>query len=336
MYKGRAQKAKIDRRAFLKSIVTASAVATLGWASAAGHSLAHGSLENVPEGEVTAFVLGSGQDGGVPHAGCRCAHCEAALQNPGLRRRSPLLALLHHGEHKVFLLDAGPDLKEQLYDLPAEWRKGRNPVDGIFLTHAHIGHYLGLAHLGREALGTERLPVYCSERMAAFLKNNGPWSQLLELENIELFVLSPNQEVSLSRDLTVRPIPVPHRAEFTDTFAFFVRGPRKSLLYLPDIDRWEQLQPPIEELLQGLDIALLDGTFYSSEELPGRDMSKIPHPPIAETAQRLADIVVGGKTQILFIHLNHSNLVLDADGARLKEIEKKGFRVAHDGMQFAL
>jgi pyrroloquinoline quinone biosynthesis protein B len=286
--------------------------------------------------EVTAQVLGSGQDGGIPQVACRKAHCTAAAQDHSLRRRSPGLALLHHGEKIPFLLDVGPDFPEQLNDLPAEWVNVRNPVAGIFLTHAHIGHYTGLIHLGREVLGCDRVPVYCSAKMASFLRTNGPWSLLVKLKNIELVEIGPGQKITVADRLAVEPVLVPHRAEFTDTYAFIAHGPNRKLLYLPDIDRWEDLEPPIEEIITRVDIALLDGTFYSADELPGRDLSKIPHPFITRTMYRLSKQARTTDKQIIFIHLNHSNLVLDADGKRLADLRNRGFDIAYDGMSFDL
>jgi pyrroloquinoline quinone biosynthesis protein B len=315
----------------------------LGVAGSAG-ALATGALDTLaaenrvtgPTATVEAVLLGSAQDGSVPHAGCRKAHCEAARSDPRLRRRSPCLAVLDHEDNQAFLLDAGPDLPSQLDDLPPAMAHGKNPVSGIFLTHAHIGHYAGLIHLGREVMSTSQVPVYCSRQMAAFLGDNGPWSLLVELGNIALKPIAAGQPVRLSPRLSITPLGVPHRAEYTDTFAFVVSGPSRKLLYLPDIDRWESLEPAIERLVQEVDVSLIDGSFYSAEELPGRDMSKIPHPPISETTARLQKIADRGDRQLVFIHLNHSNLLLDADGKRLAELRARGYERGEEGMRFAL
>ncbi len=295
-----------------------------------------GEPQPAPADGVRGVILGTAQDGGVPHAGCRKAHCEAARSNPQLRRRSPCLALLDGKRKQSFVIDAGPDFPAQLYDLPATWARDRNPVDGIFLTHAHVGHYVGLMHLGRAVMNSSRVPVYCSQQMAAFLRTNGPWSLLVKLGNIELHPISPGTKIRLTPGLVLEPLSVPHRAEFTDTFAYLVTGPSRSLLFLPDIDRWQQLQPPIDQLIERVHIALLDGTFYSSAELPGRDMSKIPHPPVAETADLLQKIAARGDRKIIFIHLNHSNPLLDEDRRLLSELRGRGFDIAEEGMQFDL
>ena len=322
-----------DRRQFL-----AATGAAAGLSMFAGLDTGSTRAQDDKPPLVSAVVLGSAQDGGIPHAGCRCAHCQAARQDSSFRRRSPCLALLHHGERKVFLVDAGPDTAAQLDDLPADWKQpgARNPVDGVILSHAHIGHYTGLMYFGREVLGTSALPVYCSGSMGSFIRDNGPWSLLVDLGNIELRTIAPGSSYQLAADLSVEPFVVPHRAEFTDTLFFIIRGPQRRLLYLTDIDRWEGMDPPIEHLIERSDIALLDGTFHSPAELPGRDMSQIPHPPVVETAERLQGFVGKGGKRILFTHLNHSNLLLDADGVKLSELRNRGFDIACEGMSVAL
>lgn len=124
-----------------------------------------------------AIVLGIAQDGGVPHAGCRQKICVEARRDPGKRRLVASLGLLDPAADRRFLIDATPDFASQME------RLGGLP-DGILLTHAHIGHYLGLAQLGREVLGARQVPVYATPSMAKFLRENGPWKRLIALENI--------------------------------------------------------------------------------------------------------------------------------------------------------
>jgi pyrroloquinoline quinone biosynthesis protein B len=144
---------------------------------------------------VEAILLGTAQDGGVPQAGCYCAHCAPARSDLALRRWVACLGLVDRVARKSWLVDATPDLREQLHALH---RLAPDcPLTGIVLTHAHIGHYAGLIHLGREAWNTKGLPVYASSRMACFLRENAPWSQLVALGNVQLHVLQPACQVSL-------------------------------------------------------------------------------------------------------------------------------------------
>jgi len=254
---------------------------------------------------IEVIVLGTAQDGGIPQLGCDCSHCLAARMDESKRRLVASSAIADPDSKEYWLVDASPDIREQIHLLTST-HPGYH-LEGILLTHAHIGHYLGLAFLGREALNTHQLPVLCTQRMADFLRTNQPWKQLVDLDNIVLSVVEPDHPVRLGSTATATPIIVPHRDELSDTVAFSIAGPTKQLVYCPDIDRWEG---GILEAMEGADIALLDGTFYSADELPGGDISAIPHPCIVESM----DVFQGFKTKIQFIHLNHTNRLLSDEG----------------------
>jgi len=285
------------------------------------------------ESRVRAVVLGIAQDGGIPHIGCRQELCVAARRDPARRERVASLGLIDDAAGTRYLIDATPDLPTQIESL----NQGRNvverrrPIDGILLTHAHVGHYAGLMYLGREALGALGVPVHATPRMARFLRDNGPWSQLVALGNIELHEIKPGRELILSPGLRVTPVLVPHRDEWSDSVGFVVRGPTASLLYVPDIDKWEKWDRRIEDEVAQVDAALLDATFHSPAEIPGRSQTEVPHPLVGETAARLASL----SRRVFLIHLNHTNRLLFDPRARV-EIEAKGFRVARDGEVLAL
>ena len=285
------------------------------------------------EAPVRAVVLGIAQDGGVPHIGCTQEPCVLARRDPSRRQRVACLGLVDDRAGQRFLIDATPDIASQLESLN-EGRtvpeRGR-PVDGILLTHAHIGHYAGLMYLGREALGARGVPVLATPRMARFLRENGPWSQLVSLGNIELREIEPGVEVALTAALRVTAVRVPHRDEFSDTVGYVVRGPSSSLLYVPDIDQWERWDRRVEDEVERVDHALLDATFRSSDELPGRAASEVPHPLVTDSMRRLSTRAA----RVRFIHLNHTNRLL-FDRVALDEVEAAGFRVARDGDVMAL
>jgi pyrroloquinoline quinone biosynthesis protein B len=272
-------------------------------------------------------VLGTAQDGGLPQIGCREPRCEAARADPTLRRHVTSLLLTDPRSGKRWLFDAGPDIREQL---------GPALVDGIFLTHAHIGHYLGLAQLGREVLGARGVPVWAGTRMREFLARNGPWSLLVETHAIELREMPLAGEVELAPDLHVSALLVPHRDEFSETLAFVIRGPRRSLLYLPDIDKWERWELRLEDVLARIDVALVDGTFFADGELPGRSMAEIPHPFVVETLERLRGAPPEMRAKVVFTHLNHTNPACDAGSAARARIEAAGMRVAREGERIEL
>ena len=274
-----------------------------------------------------AIVLGMAQDGGVPHLGCEQKLCREARRDPAKRRRVASLGLVDHEAGKRFVIDATPDFPAQVDAL------GGLP-DAILLTHAHIGHYLGLAQLGREVLNTRRLPVYCTAAMARFLRSNAPWSRLVERENIEIREIAADGEQTLTERLRVTPVRVPHRDEDSDTVAYIVRGPDRSLLWLPDIDKWEKWNRDVAQVVSGVDRAYLDGTFFSPDEIPGRSLADIPHPLVPETVDRLRGAATPAG-RVFFVHLNHTNR-LYWDAEVLQRLRQSGFSVAAEGDRFKL
>jgi pyrroloquinoline quinone biosynthesis protein B len=227
-----------------------------------------------------------------------------------------------------FLIDATPDIASQIESLNAGRADvdRRRPVDGILLTHAHVGHYAGLMFLGREALGADAVPVYATPRMARFLRANAPWSELVTRRHIAITEISPGEEFALG-GLRVAAILVPHRDELSDTVGFRVRAGAGAILYIPDVDKWERWTRRLEDEVAAVDVALLDGTFYEAGELPGRNMAYVPHPLVTDTAERLPAAL---RNRVRFIHLNHTNRLLGDDGARAAAAAK-GIVVARDG-----
>jgi len=267
------------------------------------------------------LILGIAQDGGYPQAGCDRPDCLSAWRDPELRQRVASLAIVDPQSHQRWIIDATPDFPSQLASLDEASPRGTALLDGILLTHAHIGHYLGLAHLGREVLGAHSIKVYAMPRMREFLQHNGPWDQLVRLKNIELVPIEDGVPFALNERITVTPLRVPHRDEYSETVGFIVRGPSRAILWLPDIDKWEKWSTPLESALAQVDIAYIDGTFYNASELPGRDLSEIPHPLMTETLSRLANSPLRAKVR--FIHLNQSNPLLRE--------RRRGIVIAPDG-----
>ena len=279
-------------------------------------------------------LLGVGQDAGNPHPGCRKPCCGDAR-----RRCLPAaMAILDRGGNRFWLLDATPRLPEQLRRLNDIAAVDQNPpsLAGILLTHAHIGHYTGLMYCGREAMNTKNLPVYAMPRMRAFLQNNGPWSQLIHLENIRMHDLDEHATQHLAPELTVRSLRVPHRGEYSETVAFVVAGPRRSALYLPDIDAWDELSPPLAALLETVDAAWIDATFYDADELPAGRIGSVPHPPVVETLKLLAPLDAALRARVRLLHFNHTNPLLDPDSAAAATVRAAGVHLAREGERFTL
>jgi pyrroloquinoline quinone biosynthesis protein B len=275
-----------------------------------------------------AVVLGIAQDGGVPHAGCRQPLCVEARTDPAKRRRVASLGVVDPAAGRRFLVDATPDFADQIESL------GGRP-DGILLTHAHIGHYLGLAQLGREVLGARNVPVYCTPSMAKFLRENKPWSRLVALENIAIREVAPGSDIVLTDNLRATPIRVPHRDEDSDTVAWLIRGPARAILWLPDIDKWEKWDRSLPALLQDPAlVAFVDGTFDSADEIPGRSIAEIPHPLASETAALLAG-TSQARDRVYLIHLNHTNRLHWDENAKAA-LAERGIGVAKEGQRISL
>lgn len=255
-------------------------------------------------------VLGIAQDGGIPHLGCLQWLCQSIRSGERKAERVASIGIVNQRLGQAYLIDATPDFVSQVHDLT-----GGRPPDAIVLTHAHVGHYTGLMYLGRESTDASRVPVYATERMRAFLQANAPWNQLVSRQNIDVRVVTPDSPVALHDDLRITAIKVPHRDEFTDTVGYLIEGPLKKVLYIPDIDQWQKWDRNIRELADRVDLALLDGTFGSASEIPGRKIDDIPHPLIPVTR----DLLRGAKAATWFIHLNHTNLQIDA-----KDVVKDG------------
>lgn len=284
------------------------------------------------------LVLGIAQDGGVPQAG-DADH--DGWEDPARRRLAVSLGLVDPSSGERWLFEATPDFPEQLHrlDLAAPVEGPAPRLAGIFLTHAHVGHYAGLLHLGHEVIGARGVPVYAMPRMAAYLEGNGPWSQLVEYGNLQIRTLEEGVAARLNERLSVTAFRVPHREEFSEVVGFRIEGPSRSVLFVPDIDSWEEWEATgtrLEDAIAGVDVAYLDATFYADGEIPGRDMSGFPHPRIVETMERLADLPPAERAKVRFIHLNHTNPALWRDTDARREIDARGFRVAEEGERVGL
>lgn len=289
---------------------------------------------------IELVVLGVGQDGGAPQLG---NSADPAWEDPSLRRLATSIAVLDREADARYLFEATPDIREQLYRLdqamPTEARPG---LDGIFLTHGHIGHYTGLMFLGHESMGARDVPVYAMPSMSAFLFSNGPWDQLVRYDNIELEELWAGQPVELG-DVRVTAFEVPHRQEYTEVVGYHIAGPTRSAIFLPDIDSWEEWENweygeamRIEDLIATVDVAYIDATFYANGEIPGRDMSGFPHPFITHSMERFADLPASERAKVRFIHFNHTNPVRYPDAPERDVVMEAGFNLADEGERYCL
>lgn len=274
------------------------------------------------------IILGTIQDAGSPHIACKKECCKELFINPDKDRQVVSLGLVDNKHGKKYLFDATPDISTQMKSLVRDDIQNANElVDGILLTHAHMGHYTGLMYLGKEATDAKKIPVFAMPKMKHFLETNGPWSQLVSNNNIALTQLENEQPISLTPSIQVTPFIVHHRDEYSETVGYMIKGPNKTALFIPDIDKWSKWNKNIIEEIKKVDYAFLDATFYSGTELNNRDISQIPHPFIIESLEAFNEFDATERSKIIFIHFNHTNPILDLTSAEAKHVLDKGFKI---------
>jgi|TARA_R110002110_G_scaffold239011_33_gene454873 pyrroloquinoline quinone biosynthesis protein B len=286
--------------------------------------------------ETSLVVLGTIQDAGSPHIACKKACCENLFEKSNPLRKVVSLGIIDPQNNKSFLFEATPDMTSQVKKLKQFSNSENELPDGIFLSHAHIGHYTGLMYLGKEATNANQVPVYAMPRMKNFLENNGPWSQLVSTNNIAIQEIANHKEIELTSNIKVIPFTVPHRDEFSETVGFKIIGPKKSVLFIPDIDKWEKWETDISEAISEVDFAFVDATFFDGEEINTRDISEIPHPFVIESMEHFKRLPSEEKQKIHFIHFNHTNPVLNSESEAYKTVINNGFNIAQIDMIISL
>ena len=286
---------------------------------------------------ISLIVLGTLQDGGSPHIGCEKDCCKALFKKHDDNRKVVSLGVVDQTNKQSYLFEATPDITEQIKMLASHASvNDRKLPDGIFLTHAHIGHYSGLMYLGKEALNAVRVPVYAMPLMKQFLETNGPWSQLVNNKNIVLNPIQNETPVLLNNQLQITPFKVPHRDEYSETVGYTIGTPNKKVLFIPDIDKWKKWKKDIQAEIAKVDLAFIDATFFDALEINNRDISEIPHPFVIESLEIFKAMPQKEKSKIYFIHFNHTNPALNPRSAQTRQILSAGFNIARIGQTFTL
>lgn len=289
------------------------------------------------ETAVSLVVLGTIQDAGSPHIACKKECCRKLFDNPDKNRQVVALGVIDNENNERYLFEATPDIARQVKNLKEKGKLTQKELpNGVFLTHAHIGHYTGLMYFGKEATNAKGVPVYAMPKMKTFLEENGPWSQLVTNKNIVITQIENEQEITMSSNLKITPLIVPHRDEYSETVGYRIKGNKKSALFIPDIDKWEKWSESIINEIKKVDFAFLDATFYSGEEINTRDISQIPHPFIIESMEKFKKIDKVEKEKIYFIHFNHTNPVINLESKEAKIIIENGFNIAELNQTFSL
>ena len=284
---------------------------------------------------LVAMVLGSAQDGGYPHIGCRKECCKSAWKDTLKRRLVASFAIIDRSSNCCWIIDASPDIKYQLNMISDFLNIEEAPeIKGIFLTHAHTGHYSGLLEFGKEALNLSNVPLYVMPKMSDFIKSNKAFNFLINSKNIVLEVIQENQNIDLTENAYISSFLVPHRNEMSETVGYKIKSSLKSIIYLPDIDSWEKWDKNINDIIKNNDYSLIDGTFYAKNEILNRDIKNIPHPSISESLDKFSDLGVENRKKVFFTHLNHTNKILKENNRETISLLKKGYNIASDGETF--
>tara|TARA_X000001036_G_scaffold70051_1_gene61335 strand:- start:10861 stop:11769 length:909 start_codon:yes stop_codon:yes gene_type:complete len=286
-------------------------------------------IDSYSESVPFLVILGNVQDGGSPHIGCTKSCCALLWDNPDSQRKVTCLGLVDPVNEQSFLFEATPDFPKQLKALHmlSPFQNDDIP-NGIFLTHAHIGHYSGLMYLGKEAFNSLQTAVFAMPKMQYFLQKNGPWNQLINEKNIEIQPLTNQVHFQINSLIKVKPFLVPHRDEYSETVGYQIEGPNKIALFIPDIDKWHKWDEDITQKIALVDYAFIDGSFFESNEINHRDISEIPHPFMRETMNLFSSMPLKDRNKIHFIHLNHTNASLNTHSKHAQEVRKRGFHVA--------
>ena len=173
-------------------------------------------------------------------------------------------------------------------------------------------------------------------RMKKFLETNGPWSQLVKLQNIDIIPIQDSGIIQLNENIAVLPFLVPHRDEFTETVGYKIIGKNKTVVFIPDIDKWGKWNEDIRTVIKQADRSYLDATFAEKREINNQSMDSIPHPFIVESIEYFKNLDSNDKAKVHFIHFNHSNPALHKDSKIYKTIHSKGHFVSSEGEIFEL
>jgi pyrroloquinoline quinone biosynthesis protein B len=299
-------------------------------------------------GSLHARILGSAAGGGFPQWNCRCATCEAARAGVRARPRTQSSIAIRGADGPWFLANASPDLRQQLERLPDSSRSGLRvaPVAAVLLTDAEIDHTAGLLLL-RES--SAPLTVYGSDGVRGALTRGFPVLPILERYcGVEWRTLEPGRPRALEgSSLEVERVPAGGDAPLylggdgeveASGLVFRDRATGGVLTYAPALAR---LDDEMLARLAASDAALVDGTFWTDDELPrlgiarrtAREMGHVPLSGPGGTLQTLARIE---RPRKILVHVNNTNPILLEDSPEREAVVRAGAEVAHDGLEVEL
>ncbi|UHC13936.1 pyrroloquinoline quinone biosynthesis protein PqqB [Methylobacterium currus] len=297
-----------------------------------------------------AIVLGSGAGGGVPQWNCRCPIC--AMARAGDRRVLPRtqssLAVSADGDHWL-LVNASPDIRQQLFDTPAlHPREGlrHSPIRAVLLTNGDVDHVAGLLTL-REG---QPFRLHATRGILDSIGDNRVFDVMAQgvVERVEIALNEPFSPVP---GLSVTLFPVPGKvplwledgtpeigAETESTVGAMIEAGGKRLAYVPGCAR---VTEGLKERISGVDALLFDGTVLADDDMiragvgtkTGWRMGHVPMTGEGGSVAALAEVPIGRR---VFVHINNTNPVLIEGSEERRGIEAAGWVVAHDGLALRL
>lgn len=209
------------------------------------------------------------------------------------------------------------------------------PISSLSITHLHLGHVDGIGQFGKEVMGSppKSIKLIASKTVIEDLRQKSYLTPFVTDE------ISNGSKVAIGKGVSLEFIRVPHRdEEGSDMHAIIIDGETRRILFLPDHDTYQQTlefhkTSSLREWFKKLsiDVVLLDGTFYTFDEVVGTrsDYSGIPHPSIEQSLE-----ILGRRQEadpeVVFVHINHTNPLLD-DAEKQKKVQDLGWMVGYQG-----
>jgi pyrroloquinoline quinone biosynthesis protein B len=295
---------------------------------------------------VRVHVLGSAAGGGYPQWNCHCEACDAARAGGRAQPRTQSSLAIRGGQGPWFLVNASPDLRQQLETLDQRSVDGvrAQPIAGVLLTDAEIDHTAGLLLL-RESVTPLR--VFGDAGVERALRDGYPVLPILERYcGAEWQTLEPGRTQPLDgSSLQVESFAAGGDApRYLDGeleasgFVFRDGATGGVVTYVPGLAR---VDDDVVGRFAASDLVLVDGTFWREDELArlgisdrsARDMGHVPLSGPGGTLELLAGLE---RPRTVLVHINNTNPILLEDSPEREEVVRAGIEVAYDGLEVEL
>ena len=300
-------------------------------------------------------VLGSAAGGGFPQWNCNCRNCSGVRQGTiQAQPRTQSSIIVGNGSPDWVLINASPDILQQIKSTPVlqPARAARDSgIAAVVLMDAQVDHVTGLMML-RER--NKPLPIYATEQVFDDLTNGLPLVKTLSHYcTVDRRIIDPDHQkfsVPEVRDIVFTPLTLsskappysPHRNDPHpgDNIGLFITDIRsnKTAFYAPGLGT---IEPQVKQAMEMADVILVDGTFWTDDEMIKLGLSSKRAQDMGHLAQSGTEGMIEAlspyknKRRIL-IHINNTNPILREDSAQAKQLKALGIEVAYDGMHIEI